>query len=154
MENGHKQSSYNRSCIHPPRHPKSHHPSPKFERQLLQNPHLRPRPRHRRTNTATCSTSLGHDQNPSLVQGDFNHELDRKFRAETQTSDEEEDDSFCIKSIKSNVLEEVERENYRFRSMSDFYESIPGEVGDIYPLLYLNPLYFNLELQIIMTYTT
>lgn len=132
MENGHKQSSYNRSCIHPPRHPKSHNPSPKFERQLLQNPHLRSRhtTRHRRT-TSTCSTSLGHDQNRSLVQGDFVHELDRKFRAETQTSDDDEDGEDDLFRIKSHVLEEVEKENYRFRSMSDFYESIPGECGSL-----------------------
>lgn len=69
---------------------------------------------------------------------DFDHELDSRFRSRAdhhrrknncvtdseEEGDEEVEDLF---SLKSNVLDELEKENYRFRSMSDFYESIPGE---------------------------
>lgn len=75
------------------------------------------------------------------LHGDFGHELDSKFRSakdhhrrntncvtdsdeEEDVVDEEVEDLF---SLKSNVLDELEKENYRFRSMSDFYDSIPGE---------------------------
>lgn len=71
------------------------------------------------------------------LHGDFGHELDSKFRSAKDhhrrntncvtDSDEEEVVDEDLFSLKSNVLDELEKENYRFRSMSDFYDSIPGE---------------------------
>lgn len=118
MDNVHKQSSSKQSCIHPPRQPKSHHPLPKkYEGQL----------RRQRQRRATSSSSLGHHRHHDdpLAQGDSDRELGLRFRS--ALSDEEDDNDDDLFNAKTNVLEEVEKENYRFRSMSDFYESIPGE---------------------------
>lgn len=148
MENVHKHSAFKQSCIYPPRqHPKNQQPSRPWQN------------RHRRRNIPT--SSLGHDNDQLLhssssVQGAFNHELDHKFRSTGQHShqyhrntcltDSENDDVDDVDvedlfNLKSNVLDHFEKENSRFRSMADFYESIPGELSrSIYLIYYYLPI--------------
>lgn len=113
--NVHKQSSYRQSCRHPPK-----------EQQ----------PTKRR---GSRGGTLGHRNINSISSlllggpGDSDHELGREWsvrRGKMSPGDdtldgEGEEDLF---TLKTNLLDDLERENSRFRSMSDFYESIPGTV--------------------------
>lgn len=128
--NVHKHSSFKHSCIHPPRHPKSHQPTPHFERLRLYG---------KRGSTG----GDGGGRRDELVsqasnQGGFVHELGSKRgsavvgrlsqlnRDSDDDDDDENDDLFNASKKSLNIIDAFERENSQFRSMSDFYDSIPG----------------------------
>lgn len=142
----HKHSSFTHSCIHPPRHPKSsQRPFPKFDSRrswptgaeaaaaachddeidklLLQSNHL--------DSVGRELGSTGNDKllEPGLLYNQRDRLRYRNICAGGGLSEEEEEDTNDndLFNLKSNILDDLEKENDRFRSMSDFYDSIPGE---------------------------
>lgn len=140
----HKHSSFTHSCIHPPRRPKSQHSSPKFVQRSW------------RTGAETETAAACHDDEidklllqsnqgesvgrelgstgtykllePSLLYNQRDRDRLRYRCAGGGFSEEEENtNDNDLFNLKSNILEDLEIENDRFRSMSDFYDSIPGE---------------------------
>ena len=134
MENLHKHSAFAHSCITRPRLPRQ-----------TSNPRSHQRRRSRSSGHHDWSSDprlLLLSPPPSTGQGDSagGRELGRKmlmgstaYRCgggggsseieDDDDVDEEDDDLF---KLKTNVLSDLEKENLRFRSMSDFYDSIPG----------------------------
>lgn len=146
MENSHKQSSYTQSCRHrAPAKSQSSSPDLEFERQLQKhykshNQHHHHHHRRRRMRSSS-SSALGHDHDSFGVQGDFDRELGHsRFgynHRETKGCGSENEDDEDLFQLGTRDLAELEKENSRFRSMSDFYDSIPGEnwVNGLVPLI-------------------
>lgn len=63
----------------------------------------------------------------SFPSDDDDADGDDKDNAPCTDNNDDSDDLYNINTT-TTALQELEKENYRFRSMSDFYDSIPGEL--------------------------